>query len=330
MAVVCVIAVAQSIAQSAYAQTRGPALNSKVYIKGFPDARIAPLEGNGWSGTQRCFRSADGKLFYVEILFDGSFNTYCTGRLQAAGITNFTIDLGRMSYEAQKRVPGFQPNPDRIDLSFMLHYKGPTAQRSVRFVHMLPATSRQLGGSAGFGKLDRDKQVRLCVASVTADLKAIADDLVERLKHGPIEVGGLAFPYVPGVSPLPKQKTSEGDYKITFVNKTGENLYNLSVSYGKQEVCAAPDVVASARVAHSDFLTMKPATEAVLRWQQGVGLPWPDTVTSHCVTVKLDGVAVNEVSHRNIYFVIKRDDNVQAKAIKWGDEEGIAKLFKEN
>src|ERR1035438_3496314 len=112
----------------------GPATDVKVYFAGFPDARVIPLEGSGpWQGVARCFKGDDGKLFYFEILFDRSYDRYCTEQLKAAGINDFEIELGSMSYVLQKPQLNFQPNPDRINLSFMLHYKARPAQRSVDF-----------------------------------------------------------------------------------------------------------------------------------------------------------------------------------------------------
>ena len=140
-----------------------------------------------------------------------------------------------MSYEQQEIRPGFRPHPDRINLSFILHYKARPSQRDAfPLPTMLPASSQVLGHTAGFNKLGRKKQVELCVDSVTADMKSIADLLVQRLKNGHIEVGPLAIPYDPS-SESTRHEPSGNDYNIGFVNKTGQNLYDLSLSYGEQK-----------------------------------------------------------------------------------------------
>jgi hypothetical protein len=300
----------------------GPAINVKVYITGFPDAHVAPLEGNGWQGTARCFKGDDGKLFYFEILLDRSFDRYCTAQLESAGINDFGIELGRMSYGRQETKSGFQPYPDRIDLGFILHYKAPPAQRSIHFSYMLPASSQALGHAAGFGKLERDKQVELCVESVTADMKSIAQQLVQRLKNGPIEVGSLAIPY-DGSSESQKHEPSANDYKIGFVNKTGQNLYDLSVSYGEQEACAVPDVVAQVNVNYSENMSLKRPAEVSVRWKQATGLPWNESVTKHSVTAQYDGVVPPDFAKGTIYFVIRDRDAVEVRPIKWTDNASI-------
>jgi hypothetical protein len=303
----------------------GPATDVKVYITGFPDAHVAPMEGNEFKGTMRCFKADDGKLFYFEIFFHHSFDSYCTEQLKAAGINDFEVELGRMSYEQQKNRPGFQPNPDRIDLIFMLHYKARPSQRDIHFVYMLPASSQALGQTAGFSKLGRDKQTDLCVASVTADMKSIADQLVQRLKNGPIEVGPLAIPYDPA-SESTKRKPTDNDYDIGFLNKTGQNLYDLSVSYGEQEACAIPDVVSRVNFGRSDKMALKRPAQATLRWKQAVGLPWDKSLTSHSVTLQFDGIVPPDFSKGTIYLVIRDHDVVEVKPIKWGDDEATTKL----
>jgi hypothetical protein len=305
----------------------GPATNIKVYITGFPDAHIAPLEGNQFSGTDRCFKGDDGELFYVEIFFHHSFDSYCTEQLKAAGINDFEIELGRMSYEQQENRVGFQPHPDRIDLSFILHYKARPSQRDIHFVYMLPASSQSLGQSAGFSKLGRDKQTELCVESVTADMKSIADQLVQRLKNGPIKVGPLLIPYDPAAERT-KRKPSDNDYNIGFVNKTGQNLYDLSLSYEEQEVCAIPDVVTRMKLERSDNMALRIPAQTTLRWKQAVGLPWNDSVTKHSVTVPF-GVVPPDFSKGTIYFVIREHDVVEVKPIKWTDDKASIKLMKE-
>jgi hypothetical protein len=306
----------------------GPATNIKVYVAGFPDAHVAPFEGNGWQGTARCFKADNGKLFYIEIAFDRSYDRYCTEQLKAAGINDFEVELGAMNYVQKEDRPSFQPNPDRINLNFTLHYKARPSQRWVHFTYMLPASSQDLGHAAGFSKLERDKQVALCVDSVTADMKSIADQLVHRLKNGPIEVGPLAIPYDPA-APNERREPSDQDYDIAFVNKTGQNLYDLSLSYGEKEACAVPDVVVQMRFGRSEKMTLKRPAQGTLRWKQAAGLPWNDSVTKRSVTVPFDGVVPPDFSKGTIYVVIRNHDAVEIKPIKWGDEKAIANLFRE-
>lgn len=306
----------------------GPATNIKVYVAGFPDAHVAPFEGNGWQGTARCFKAENGELFYIEIAFDRSYNRYCTEQLKAAGIDDFEIEMGRMSYERQETRPGFQPNPDRIDLIFMLHYKARPSQRWVHFTYMLPASSRALGHAGGYSKLKREKQVAICVDSVTADMKSIADQLVHRLKNGPIEVGPLTIPYDPAAS-RERGEPSDQDYDIGFVNKTGQNLYDLSLSYGEQEVCVVPDVVVQMKLGRSEKMVLKTPGQVTLRWKQAPGLPWNDSVTKHTVTVPFDGVVPPGFSKGTIYVVVRDHDAVEVRPIKWSDDKASISLMRE-
>lgn len=307
----------------------GPATTAKVYVKGFPDARVAPFEGSSWPGTARCFQGDDGKLFYFEIMFDRSYDTYCTAQFENAGINDFRIELGRMSYVQQKKEPGFQPHPDHIDLSFILHYKTQPAQRPIGFTYELPESSQTLGHTAGFSKLQRNQQIALTVESVTSDMKSIARQLVQRLRNGPITVGSLTIRNTNAVSQPVTGNPSANEYKIGLVNKTGQNLYGLSVSYDDKEVCAIPDVVAQVKVGYSEMLTLKRPAEAVVRWQQSVGLPWPETTTKHRVIIKLDGSVATGFSRGTVFFVIRNDDMVEVRPIKWGDEKASANLMRE-
>jgi len=288
-------------------------------------------DGGVWLDEDpRCFfvdKGDDGKLFYTEILLDRSYNRYCTEQLKAAGINDFEVELGSMNYVLQDNRPGFQPHPDRINLIFTLHYKTPPSERWVHFTYMLPAASQALGQTAGFSKLRQDKQDELCVASVTADMKSIADQLVQRLKNGPIEVGPLGIPYDPS-SASRQHGPSDKDYKIEFVNKTGQNLYDLSVSYGEQEVCAVPDVVVPMKVNFSENMTLPRPAQATLRWKQAAGLPWNESTTKHSVIVQFDGVVPPDFSG-SIYLVIRDRDVVEVRPIKWTDDKASIKLMRE-
>jgi hypothetical protein len=307
----------------------GPAKDIKIYITGFPDTRVAPMEGNAFEGIMRCIKADDGKLFYFEIYFHHDYDHYCTEQLKAAGINDFGVELGRMSYQQQENRPGFQPHPDRIDLIFILHYKARPSKRDIHFAYMLPASAQALGQTAGFSKLGRDKQIEICVKSVTADMKSIADQLVQRLKNGPIEVGPLTIPY-DAPSESTKRTPSDNDYNIGFVNKTGQNLYGLNLYYGEQEACAIPDVVTRIRLGRSDNLALKIPAQATLHWEQAVGLPWNDSVTKHSVTVQFDGVVPPDFSKGTIYFVIRNHDVVEVRPIKWTDDKASINLMREN
>jgi hypothetical protein len=162
-----------------------PATTATVHTIGFPDVRIVVPENAGsgpWSGTARCFRSNSGELFYFTILFDDAYGKYCTAQLAASGITNLTVKLGRMSYQPAKMQAGFQPHPDRIDLSFIVQDMSQSTTRPIRFIYMLPASSQSLGHTADFSKLGRKEQVGLCVKSITSDMAGIAQELVQKLK----------------------------------------------------------------------------------------------------------------------------------------------------
>ena len=307
----------------------GPATTAKVFVKGFPEASVAPFEGNGWSGTARCFQGDNGKLFYFEIMFDPSYSRYCTAQLEDAGINDFRIEIGRMSYVQQKLKSGFQPHPDRIDLSFILRYKAQPALRPIGFSYMLPQSSQSLGHTAGFSKLDRNQQIALSAESVTSDMKSIAQQLVQRLRNGPITVGSLSLRNTNAFSQPITRNPAADDYRIGFINRVGQNLYDLSVSYDEKEVCAVPDVVAQVKVRYSEMLTLRRPAEAVVRWQQSVGLPWPESTTKHSVTVKLDGSVPAEFSRGTVFFVIRNDDIVEVRPIKWGDEKTTFNLMRE-
>jgi hypothetical protein len=306
----------------------GPATNIKVYVAGFPDAHVAPFEGNGWQGTERCFKADNGKLFYIEIAFDRSYDRYCTEQLRTAGINDFEVELGAMNYLEKENRRGFQPNPDRINLNFTLHYKARPSQRWVHFTYMLPASSQALGHAPGYSKLEQDKQVALCVDSVAADMKSIADQLVNRLKNGPVEVGPLAIPYDPAAA-HERREPSDQDYDIAFVNKTEQNLYDLSLAYGEQEACVVPDVVVQMKLGRSEKMTLKRPAQATLHWKQAAGLPWNDSVTKHSVTVPFDGVVPPGFSKGTIYVVIRDHDVVEVRSIKWTDDKASVSLMRE-
>ena len=162
-----------------------PATTAVVFTSGFPDVHIITSKEAGrgpWAGTARCFQPTGGKIFYFTILFDDSYDNYCTAQLAAIGITNYTIQLGRMSYEQPGLRTGFQPRPDRVDMSFVVKDKSKGAIRPFHMVYMLPPSSQALGQTAGFTRLGRDEQVALCVKSVSLDMEGIAQELVQKFE----------------------------------------------------------------------------------------------------------------------------------------------------
>jgi hypothetical protein len=159
-------------------------------------------------------------------------------------------------------------------------------------------------------------------------MKSIADQLAQRLKNGPIDVGPLLIPYDPA-SERTKRKPSDNDYNIGFVNKTGQNLYDLSLSYGEQDACAIPDVVTRVKLERSDNMALKIPAQTTLRWKQAAGLPWNDSVTKHSVTVPFDGVVPPDFSKGTIYFVIRDRDVVEVRPIKWTDDKASIKLMRD-
>ena len=160
-----------------------PATTTVVHTSGFPEAHIATSEGAGpWSGTERCFKSDSGELFYFTVLIDNAYDQYCTAQLEASGITNTAATLGRLTYLETSYQPGFRPNPDRVDVCFLLHDKATGKFKPFEFMYMLPASSQKLGRTTGFSKLGRNEQALLCIKSVTSDMECIAQELVRKLK----------------------------------------------------------------------------------------------------------------------------------------------------
>ena len=145
------------------------------------------------------------------------------------------------------------------------------------------------------------------------------------MKNGPISVGGLTTPYDPA-SESAKRKPTANDYDIGFLNKTGQNLYDLSVSYGEQEACAIPDVVTRLNFNRSDKMNLKWPAQVTLRWKQAVGLPWDESLPSHSATLRFDGVVPPDFSNGTIFLVIRDHDVVEVKPIKSGDDEATLKL----
>jgi len=125
-----------------------------------------------------------------------------------------------------------------------------------------------------------------------------------------------------GYAELIKGLRPEGEYRLGFVNKTGHDLQAVSVYYGDQKAGTGNDIPARARAnfSYSDALTMPCPAEAELRWTED-GTP-------HAVKVKLEGAVPKGYAAGTIFFVIKSEDTIEVKPIKWSDSQGSINLVK--
>jgi hypothetical protein len=163
----------------------GPPVTGTVRTSGFPDVRVVVPQGaSPPTGTTRCFKSGLTRMYCFSILFDDSYNQYCNAQLEANGITSVTATLRKMRYEDEEYEPGYVPRPDRVDVTFLIEDKAKGTNSLLQFDYLLPKTSLELGRTSGFSKFARSEQIQLCVESVTADMEAIAQELVKKLKGG--------------------------------------------------------------------------------------------------------------------------------------------------
>ena len=115
----------------------------------------------------------------------------------------------------------------------------------------------------------------------------------------------------------------EGEYGFGFVNKTESDKENASVFYGNREAGRAkilPILPARGRLNYSEPLTLPIPSQARVRWTEDN--------TSHTVNVKLEGVVPKGFVKGTVYFVFTNSDTIEVTPVKWGDEEGMAKLMK--
>lgn len=119
---------------------------------------------------------------------------------------------------------------------------------------------------------------------------------------------------------LTKGLRPEGEYDLGFVNKTGRNLEAVSVYYSDQKAGEAGNILARVKVGYSGHLTLPIPSEAEVRWKE--------SGVNHSVKTKLEGVVTNGYAKGTIFFVIKDDDTVEVKPIKWNDSQGSIKLVK--
>ena len=74
------------------------------------------------------------------------------------------------------------------------------------------------------------------------------------------------------------------------------------------------------KVGYSDALTLPFPSDAEVRWTEN-GAP-------HAVKAKLEGRVPKGYDAGTIFFVIKSDDTVEVKPIKWSDSQGSINLVK--
>ncbi len=113
----------------------------------------------------------------------------------------------------------------------------------------------------------------------------------------------------------PTRKTCAGslgkqNYSLGFVNKTGHDLVAVSANYGKEEVAAPGRLVRAGRATEGPVPLPIPSV-AEVRWEEN-GI-------RHSVNVKLEGVVPKGFTRGTIYFILKADGTVDAKAIKRED-----------
>jgi hypothetical protein len=111
-----------------------------------------------------------------------------------------------------------------------------------------------------------------------------------------------------------------GEYRLGFVNKTGYDLSGLSVYYGDEKVSPVGNISTRSKVSYSDPLTLAIPTEAEIRWKQ--------KDVDHAVKAKFKGLVPNNYSGGTIFFVIKDDNLVEVRPIKWGNDKESIDLVK--
>jgi hypothetical protein len=108
-------------------------------------------------------------------------------------------------------------------------------------------------------------------------------------------------------------------YYIGFVNKTGHDLDGVCAFYGVTKV-AQPSWLGKDDNATEGLIPVPIPSEAEVQWDENG--------THHAVKVKLEGVVPPGLDRFTLYFIIKADGSVDAKAIKLSDIDANANVTK--
>jgi hypothetical protein len=135
-----------------------------------------------------------------------------------------------------------------------------------------------------------------------------------------IEVKPIKSEDTGGAAQLMMSARPAGEYRLGFVNKTGQDLQAVCVYFGNQQAGVGGDILARVKVGYSDPLTLPIPAEAEVRWKENN--------VDHAIKAKLDGIVPNGYSHGTIYFVIRDANTVEVKPIKWSDSDASDALVR--
>lgn len=140
--------------------------------------------------------------------------------------------------------------------------------------------------------------------------------------NGTVDVKPIKFGDTDAAAQLVMSARPKGEYRLGFVNKTGRELQGVSVYYGDQKAGTGNDIPARAHAnfSYSDALTTPCPAEAELRWVEN-GIP-------HIVKVKLEGTVPKGYAAGTIFFILKSEEIIEVKPIKWSDSQGSINLVK--
>jgi hypothetical protein len=118
--------------------------------------------------------------------------------------------------------------------------------------------------------------------------------------------------------PACSRSAAKTRYDIGYVNRTGRDLDGVCVYYSDTKVAQKGWLVKDGN-ATEGWIPLPIPSEAEVRW---------DDNTHHAVKVKLEGVVATGLDRFTLYFIIKADGSVDAKAIKLSDIDANADLTK--
>lgn len=140
-------------------------------------------------------------------------------------------------------------------------------------------------------------------------------------QDGTVDVKPIKLKDFDAAVELEKSIRPKGEYRLGFINKTGRDLKGVSVYYGEQKAGFAGDIEVRVRVNYSAPLTLPIPLEAEVRWKENN--------VDHAIKAKLEGIVPKGYSEGTIFFVIRNDDTLEIKPIKWGDDKASIKLVTE-